>query len=107
MTLVSLGLPYANSLMSVTISLHKLRQISHKLVLTKGCLAALQYMTVYCCAVCFLGYSCSVVIIGEPGVGKTAIVQGLAQRLSVGDVPDTLRDTRLISLELGLLMAGN
>eukprot|EP00775_Hariotina_reticulata_P013619 gene13619-13745_t len=48
----------------------------------------------------------SVVLLGEPGVGKTAIVQGLAQRLTEGDVPDGLRGCRLIALELGLLMAG-
>jgi hypothetical protein len=46
------------------------------------------------------------VLLGEPGVGKTAIVQGLAQRLTEGDVPDGLQSCRLIALELGLLMAG-
>ncbi len=46
------------------------------------------------------------VLIGEPGVGKTAIVEGLAQRISKGDVPDMLRSTRVISLDMGLLVAG-
>jgi ATP-dependent Clp protease ATP-binding subunit ClpB len=46
------------------------------------------------------------VLIGEPGVGKTAIVEGLAQRIVKGDVPETLRDTRLMSLDLGALVAG-
>jgi ATP-dependent Clp protease ATP-binding subunit ClpB len=46
------------------------------------------------------------VLIGEPGVGKTAIVEGLAQRIVKGDVPDTLRNRRLLSLDLGLLLAG-
>ncbi|KAF8056728.1 clpB2 [Scenedesmus sp. PABB004] len=48
----------------------------------------------------------SAVLLGEPGVGKTAIVQGLAQRLAEGDVPEVLRGARLYALELGLLMAG-
>jgi len=46
------------------------------------------------------------VLIGEPGVGKTAIVEGLAQRTINGDVPDTLKDRRLLSLDLGSLLAG-
>ncbi len=46
------------------------------------------------------------VLIGDPGVGKTAIVEGLAQRISNGDVPDSLRHKRIISLEVGALLAG-
>ncbi|MEX2297285.1 MAG: ATP-dependent chaperone ClpB [Dongiaceae bacterium] len=46
------------------------------------------------------------VLIGEPGVGKTAIVEGLAQRIVNGDVPETLKDKRLMSLDLGALVAG-
>ncbi len=46
------------------------------------------------------------VLIGEPGVGKTAIVEGLAQRIINGDVPDALRDKRLLMLDLGALIAG-
>lgn len=46
------------------------------------------------------------VLIGEPGVGKTAIVEGLAQRIINGDVPTTLKNKRLISLEIGSLLAG-
>jgi ATP-dependent Clp protease ATP-binding subunit ClpB len=46
------------------------------------------------------------VLIGEAGVGKTAIVEGLAQRIASGDVPDTLRDKELIALDIGMLVAG-
>ncbi|HEV7643466.1 MAG TPA: ATP-dependent chaperone ClpB [Pyrinomonadaceae bacterium] len=46
------------------------------------------------------------VLIGEPGVGKTAIVEGLAQRIISGDVPDTLKNKRLVSLDLGAMLAG-
>jgi ATP-dependent Clp protease ATP-binding subunit ClpB len=46
------------------------------------------------------------VLIGEPGVGKTAIVEGLARRIVEGDVPDGLRDKRLIALDLGAMLAG-
>jgi ATP-dependent Clp protease ATP-binding subunit ClpB len=47
------------------------------------------------------------VLIGEPGVGKTAIVEGLAQRIISGDVPDSLRDKKLLALDLGALVAGS
>ncbi|MFN2432248.1 MAG: Clp protease N-terminal domain-containing protein, partial [Gemmatimonadota bacterium] len=46
------------------------------------------------------------VLIGEPGVGKTAIVEGLAQRIVAGDVPETLKEKKLIALDIGALVAG-
>lgn len=46
------------------------------------------------------------VLIGEPGVGKTAIIEGLAQRIIRGDVPENLKESKLISLDLGALIAG-
>ena len=46
------------------------------------------------------------VLIGEPGVGKTAIVEGLARRIVAGDVPDSLKDKKLVALDLGALIAG-
>ena len=47
------------------------------------------------------------VLIGDPGVGKTAIVEGLAQRIIAGDIPESLRDRRVISLDIGALLAGS
>jgi ATP-dependent Clp protease ATP-binding subunit ClpC len=47
------------------------------------------------------------VIIGEAGVGKTAIVEGLAQRIAAGDVPENLQDKRILSLDMGALVAGS
>ncbi len=46
------------------------------------------------------------VLIGEPGVGKTAIAEGLAQRIQTGDIPDILEDKRVLTLDIGLLVAG-
>ena len=46
------------------------------------------------------------VLIGEPGVGKTAIVEGLAQRIVRGDVPEGLKDRRIVALDMGALIAG-
>ena len=46
------------------------------------------------------------VLIGEPGVGKTAVVEGLAQRIVRGDVPEGLKDKKLFSLDMGALVAG-
>ncbi len=46
------------------------------------------------------------VLIGEPGVGKTAIVEGLAQRIVSGDVPESLKDRKVVALDMGALVAG-
>src|SRR5204862_8091981 len=47
------------------------------------------------------------VLIGEPGVGKTAIVEGLAGRIVAGDVPESLKDKRIVALDLGAMVAGS
>ncbi|MGC9529864.1 MAG: ATP-dependent Clp protease ATP-binding subunit [Candidatus Bipolaricaulaceae bacterium] len=47
------------------------------------------------------------VLVGEPGVGKTAIVEGLAQRIAAGDVPQTLRDKEIVALDMGAMVAGS
>ncbi len=46
------------------------------------------------------------VLIGEPGVGKTAVAEGLAQRIASGDVPEILKNRRIVSLDMGALIAG-
>src|SRR5262249_57757488 len=46
------------------------------------------------------------VLVGDAGVGKTAIAEGIAQRIAAGDVPESLRDKRICSLDLGALIAG-
>ena len=47
------------------------------------------------------------VLVGEPGVGKTAVVEGLAQKIVSGDVPEILKDKQLYTLDLGALVAGS
>src|SRR4029077_2246079 len=47
------------------------------------------------------------VLIGEPGVGKTAIAEGLAQRIASGDVPEGLKDKRVVALDLSAMVAGS
>ena len=47
------------------------------------------------------------VLVGEPGVGKTAVVEGLAQRIAKNDVPDLLKDKQIYTLDLGALVAGS
>ncbi len=45
-------------------------------------------------------------LIGEPGVGKTTVVEGLAQKINAGDVPETLKDEQVYSVDLGSMVAG-
>lgn len=45
-------------------------------------------------------------LIGDPGVGKTAIIEGLAQKINSGDIPSTLKNKRIMTLEMGSLLAG-
>ena len=47
------------------------------------------------------------VLVGEPGVGKTAVVEGLAQAIVAGDVPETIKDKQIYSLDMGALVAGS
>lgn len=49
----------------------------------------------------------NLIFVGEPGVGKTAIVEGIALRIHQGDVPETLKDTKIYSLDVGSLLAGS
>jgi len=46
------------------------------------------------------------ILIGEPGVGKTAIAEGLAQRITIGDVPESLKGCKVLALDMGALVAG-
>lgn len=55
---------------------------------------------------CFSPLQNNPVLIGDPGVGKTAIVEGIAQRIVRGDIPSNLSDVRIIALDMGSLIAG-